>query len=61
MLAKARRLYVSAANLTKRPQPPNSPLTEPAAGIFPVVISGGQFPVNRSPSATSTSIWRRKG
>ncbi len=61
VLAKARQLYVSAANLTKRPQPPNSPLTEPAAGIFLVVISGGQFPVNRSPSATSTSSWRRKG
>ena len=46
VLVKARQLYVSAVNVSKRPQPSNSPLTAPPARIFPVVICGGQFPVN---------------
>jgi hypothetical protein len=46
VLKKARQLYVSAANLTRGPQPPNSPLAAPPARIFPMVICGGQFPVN---------------
>jgi hypothetical protein len=46
VLSKACQLYVAAANLLRTPQPPASPLTAPAGRIFPVVIFGGQFPVN---------------
>jgi hypothetical protein len=46
VLGKARQLYVSAANLLRDPQPANSPLSVPAGRILPVVVCGGQFPVN---------------
>jgi hypothetical protein len=46
VLGKARQLYVSAANLLRDPQPANSPLPVPADRILPVVVGGGQFPVN---------------
>jgi hypothetical protein len=46
VLGKARQLYVSAANLLRDPQPANSPLPVPAGRILPVVVGGGQFPVN---------------
>jgi hypothetical protein len=46
VLDKARQLYVSAANLLRDPQPAESPLPVPPTRILPVVIGGGQFPVN---------------
>jgi hypothetical protein len=46
VLDKARQLYASAANLLRDPQPPNSPVPVPAHRIIPIVICGGQFPVN---------------
>jgi hypothetical protein len=46
VLGKARQLYVSAADLLRDPQPANSPLPVPAVRILPVVVCGGQFPVN---------------
>jgi hypothetical protein len=46
VLDKARQLYVSAANLLRDPQPAKSPLPVPPTRILPVVIGGGQFPVN---------------
>ena len=46
VLKKARQLYVTAANLLRTPQPAASPLSTPPARIFPVVVIGGQFPVN---------------
>lgn len=45
VLDKARQLYVSA-NLLRSPQPAKSPLSVPPTRILPVVIGGGQFPVN---------------
>jgi len=46
VLGKARQLYAVAANLLRDSQPPKSPLPVPAKRIFPIVVSGGQFPVN---------------
>ena len=46
VLRKARQLYVTAANLLRTPQPAESPLSAPPARTFPVVVIGGQFPVN---------------
>jgi hypothetical protein len=46
VLKKARQLYATAANLLRDPQPAKSPLPGPARRILPVVVSGGQFPVN---------------
>jgi hypothetical protein len=46
VLCKARQLYVTAANLVRRPQPANSPIGIPPSRIFPVVVISGQYPVN---------------
>ena len=46
VLGKARQLYTAAASLLRDPQPANSPLPAPAKRIVPVVVQGGQFPVN---------------
>jgi hypothetical protein len=43
---KLKQLHATAGNLLCDPQLPNSPLTGPPDRIFPVVIFGGQFPVN---------------
>jgi hypothetical protein len=45
-LKKIRQLDVSATNLLTDPQPPKSPLPNPARKIRPVVVQGGGFPVN---------------
>ena len=46
VLDKADQVYETARNLLRDPQPANSPLAQPAARIFPVVVCGGQFPIN---------------
>jgi hypothetical protein len=46
VMKKARQLHATAVNLLTDPQPPGSPLHAPAQRIFPVVVCGGQFPVN---------------
>ncbi len=46
VLGKARQLYTTASNLLRNPQPANSPLPAPAKRILPIVMEGGQFPVN---------------
>ena len=46
VLDKARQVYTSARNLLRDPQPANSPLVHPAARVYPVVVCGGQFPIN---------------
>jgi hypothetical protein len=46
VLGKARQLYVTAANLLRSPQPAASPLATPPGRVFPIVVIGGQFPVN---------------
>jgi hypothetical protein len=46
VLGKADQVYETARNLLRDPQPANSPLAQPAARIFPVVVCGGQFPIN---------------
>lgn len=46
VIGKARQLYITAANLLRRPQPAVSPLAAPPGRIFPIVVIGGQFPVN---------------
>lgn len=46
VLKKARQLHATAVNLLADPQPADSPLAVPAMRIFPVVVCGGQFPVN---------------
>lgn len=46
VLDKARQVYTTARNLLRNPQPTKSPLAGPAGRIFPVVVCGGQFPIN---------------
>jgi hypothetical protein len=46
VLDKAPQLYATAANLLRVPRPAASPLQAAPGRIFPVVIVGGQFPVN---------------
>ncbi len=46
VIDKAEQLDVAARNLLRDPQPANSPLSQPARTINPVVIVGGQYPVN---------------
>jgi hypothetical protein len=46
VMKKARQLHATAVNLLTDPQPAGSPLRAPARRIFPVVVCGGQFPVN---------------
>ena len=46
MLKKARQLHATAIDFLADPQPADSPLAVPAMRIFPVVVCGGQFPVN---------------
>ena len=46
VMKKARQLHATAVNLLTDPQPTASPLPAPARRIFPVVVCGGQFPVN---------------
>jgi hypothetical protein len=46
VLCKARQLYVTTANLLRRPQPGNSPVGIRPSRIFPVVVISGQYPVN---------------
>ena len=46
VLGKARQLYTAAAGPLRDPQPANSPLPAPARRIVPIVVEGGQFPVN---------------
>lgn len=46
VLGKARQLYVTGANLLRRPQPGNSPVKVPPSRVFPVVVISGQYPVN---------------
>jgi hypothetical protein len=46
VLCKARQLYVTAANLLRRPQPEGSPVKVTPSRIFPVVVISGQYPVN---------------
>jgi hypothetical protein len=45
-LKKGRQLDAATTSLLQDPQPAASPLHTPAHRIFPVVICGGQFPVN---------------
>lgn len=46
VLDKADQVYATARNLLRDPQPANSPLPGPTGRVFPVVVCGGQFPVN---------------
>jgi hypothetical protein len=46
VLDKAPQLYATAANLLRVPRSAASPLQASPGRIFPVVIVGGQFPVN---------------
>jgi hypothetical protein len=46
VMKKARQLHATAVNLLADPQPAGSPLCAPARRVFPVVVCGGQFPVN---------------
>jgi len=46
VLKKARQLHATAIDFLADPQPADSPLAAPAMRIFPVVVCGGQFPVN---------------
>jgi hypothetical protein len=46
VLKKARQLDATARNLLSNPQPGGSPLTEPARRLIPVIICGGQYPIN---------------
>ncbi len=45
-LKKAGQLDETAANLLRDSQPADSPLDGPARQILPVVVRGGQFPIN---------------
>ena len=46
VLKKARQLDVSARNLLTEPQLADSPVTDPARRIFPMIVCGGQYPIN---------------
>jgi hypothetical protein len=46
VLKKARQLDDTANNLLLSPQPKKSPILAPAIRIYPVIICGGQYPVN---------------
>lgn len=46
VLGKTKQLDGTAALLQRTPQPPASPLNEPARKVFPVVVCGNHFPVN---------------
>lgn len=46
VLEKASQLDTAGKNLLANPQPANSPLTGPARRIFPIIICGGQYPIN---------------
>jgi len=46
VLGKTEQLDGTAALLRRTPQPPLSPLKEPASKVFPVVVCGNHFPVN---------------
>lgn len=46
VMKKARQLHATALNLLADPQPASSPLHTPPSRVFPVVVCGGQFPVN---------------
>jgi hypothetical protein len=46
VLDKADQVYTSARNLLRDPQSANSPLPGPTRRVFPVVVCGGQFPIN---------------
>lgn len=43
---KARQLHYTAACLMRDPQPPKSPLAQPARRVVPVVVPGGTFPTS---------------
>ena len=45
-LKKAGQLDETASSLLRDPQPDGSPLGKPARRILPVVVRGGQFPIN---------------
>jgi hypothetical protein len=46
VITKARQLDGTVALLRRDPQPPASPLKEPAGTVFPIVVCGKHFPVN---------------
>jgi hypothetical protein len=46
VVTKAGQLDGTAALLRRDPQPPASPLNQPAATVFPIVVCGNHFPVN---------------
>ena len=46
VLGKTKQLDGTAALLQRTPQPPASPLNEPASKVFPVVVCGNHFPAN---------------
>jgi hypothetical protein len=46
VLKKARQLDATAKNLLTKPQPAAAPLAHPARRIFPIIVCGGQYPIN---------------
>jgi hypothetical protein len=46
VITKAAQLDGTAALLRRDPQPPASPLKDPADTVFPIVVCGNHFPVN---------------
>jgi hypothetical protein len=46
VITKAGQLDGTAALLRRDPQPPASPLKDPAGTVFPIVVCGNHFPVN---------------
>jgi len=46
VLKKARQLNTAGTNLLADPQPASSPIPGPARRIFPIIICGGQYPIN---------------
>jgi hypothetical protein len=46
VLKKARQLDAAARSLFADPQPTISPITDPARRTFPIIICGGQYPIN---------------